>query len=188
MRNIAAQSGLTFQADDDQSAIEEFAIAGMDLLDYQQNSVVNSTVRISFFVPDSALAKILVKPAEPTVRVATLEELFKTKCLVSAKRSKTRDWLDLYLLLRDHGFSIRDFQHAFQEAGVPMDCARSLSRLCSGVPQRDDEGYAHLLPNPPSLEQMKSYFIEQRNFLEIEVAADALRQRQTGDSDHQWTK
>jgi len=114
--------------------------------------------------------------------------LFKTKCLVSAKRSKTRDWLDLYVLLHDHGFSIREFWQAFQEAGVPMDCARSLSRLCSGVPQRDDEGYAHLLANPPTLEQMKTYFIEQRNLLEIEIAADALRQRHPGDSDTQRSK
>jgi hypothetical protein len=45
--------------------------------------------------------------------------------------------------------------------------------LCSGVPQRDDEGYAHLLSKAPSLEEMQAFFVEQRNQLEIETAAAA---------------
>jgi len=111
------------------------------------------------------------------VRVGTLQELFKTKSLVSALRSKTRDWLDLYLLLHDYGFSIRDFRNAFREAGVESQCGIALARLCSGAPQADDEGYAHLLPNPPSLDDMRAFFVAERNRLEIEAAADAARQR-----------
>jgi len=177
LRHAAIQNQFEFGPDDDESALQEFAFSGMDLHDYQQNFLVNGTVRISFFVPDAAVAKAL--SAEPTdrVRVATLPELFKTKCLVSALRSKTRDWLDLYLLLREHGFTIRDFRQTFRDARVESQCDLALSRLCSGVPQRDDEGYAHLLSNPPSIEQMKAFFIEQRNLLEIESAAEARRAR-----------
>jgi hypothetical protein len=43
---------------------------------------------------------------------------------------------------------------------------------------RDDEGYVHLLKNAPSLEEMKAFFIGQRDQLEIEAAAEKLRKRQ----------
>jgi hypothetical protein len=44
----------------------------------------------------------------------------------------------------------------------------------------DDEGYAHLLPNPPSLVEIQAFFVEQRKILEIESAATELRRRQGG--------
>ena len=43
----------------------------------------------------------------------------------------------------------------------------------------NDEGYAHLLPNPPTLKEMKAHFIAQRDRLEIQLAAEAARRRQT---------
>ena len=141
-----------------------------------------SSSTASFFVPDAALVKVLAVSQERGVRVATLDELFKSKCLVCALRSKTRDWVDLYMLMRGHGFSMRDFLAAFREAGIEDQCDSALSRLCSGLPQRDDEGYAHLLPNPPSLDEMKTFFKTQRDALEIEVAEEALRRRRAGDS------
>jgi len=177
----AAHARLDFQPDDDEAAVQEFAFAGMDLHEYQQNFLVDSTVKVSFFVPDAALAKVLDAPFQNKVRIATLQQLFKTKCLVAARRSKTRDWLDLYVLLREHGFSMRDFQKAFVEVGVPSQCDIALSRLCSGIPQRDDEGYTHLLANPPPLSEIKAYFIEQRNLMEIDSAADKLRDHKSGD-------
>jgi hypothetical protein len=48
------------------------------------------------------------------------------------------------------------------------------------VPQRDDEGYAHLLANPPSLAEMKDFFVAERNRYEIAAAAEALRKRASG--------
>jgi hypothetical protein len=100
LRGTASEAGFDFQREDDEAAVEEFSVAGMDLHDYQQNFLVNRKVRVAFFVPDCTLARVLTAPVEPTVRIANLRELFQAKCLVSAVRSKTRDWLDLYLLLR----------------------------------------------------------------------------------------
>jgi hypothetical protein len=182
LQRIAEQTAVDFQRSDDEAALQEFALAGLELHDYQQNFIVDGSVRVSFFVPDAALAKVLKVSQESGVRVAALEELFKSKCLVSALRSKTRDWLDLYVLMRGHGFSIGDFLAAFREAGIEAQCDSALSRLCSGVPQRDDEGYAHLLADPPSLEEMKAFFRTQRDKLEIETAAEALRRRRARDS------
>jgi hypothetical protein len=73
-------------------------------------------------------------------------------------------------LLREHGFSIHDFRRAFRDAGLESQCAIVLSRSCSGIPQKDDEGYAHLVSNPPSLIEMKDFFVARRNLVEIQSA------------------
>ena len=174
---IAAQAGFDFRRDDDEAALQDFAQDGLELHNYQQNFIVNDSVKVSFFAPDSTLAKVLTMPPEPVARIGALPELFKTKCLVSAVRSKTRDWLDLYLLLQEHGFTMRDFACAFREAGAEHQRDIALARLCSGVPQKDDEGYAHLLDHPPSLQEMTSFFVEQRRLLEVQSAAEAKGQR-----------
>jgi hypothetical protein len=171
----ATEAGFDFQRNDDEAAVQEFTLGGAELHDYQQDFLVNRAVKVSCFAADAPLAKVLSRSHEPTARVATLTELFQAKCLVSARRSKTRDWLDLFLLMRDHGFSIHDYRAAFVEAGAEGQCAIGLGRLCSGQPQKDDEGYAHLLNQPPSLAEMKNFFTAQRDKLEIDTAAAARR-------------
>lgn len=178
LRHEAAAAGFIFTPNDDEAALQDFAASGMELHHYQQDFVVNGGVKVSFFAPDEPLRKILASTNDK-VRLATLPECFKAKCLVSAVRSKTRDWLDLYLLLRDHGFSINDYRAAFVEAGVPSQCDAGLARLCSGTPSVDDEGYQQLLTNPPTLTEMKTYFISQRDKLEVETVATALRKKKS---------
>jgi len=173
-RSAAAQ-GVKLERQDDEAALREFADGGLDLHDYQQDFLANHAVKVSFFAPDAPLQKLLGSAPEAKVRVGTLSEVFKANCLVSALRSKTRDWLDLYLLLRDHGFTIADYVAAFQEAGAESQCDIGLSRLCSGHPQRDDEGYHHLLQNPPTLEQMTEFFRQRRDQFEIQAAAERKR-------------
>jgi hypothetical protein len=146
----------------------------------QHSYLVNDTVKVSFFAAERPLAKLLRAAPERTVRVGALEELFKAKCLVSAARSKTRDWIDLYLLMRKHGFTLKDYCAAFIEADLAAQCDIGLSRLCSGLPQKDDEGYAHLLSNPPTLAEMKAFFVSQRDQWEVELAAEAKRRQQPG--------
>jgi hypothetical protein len=177
LRRIAEEGGFVFREADDEAALQEFADSALELHDYQQDFLVNEMVKVSFFAPDEPLRKILRAGTEKKPRIATLSELFKAKCLVSAKRSKTRDWLDLFLLMKDHGFTVYDYRAAFDEAGCSAQLDTGLARLCSGVPQRDDEGYAHLLSNPPSLEEMRAFFERQRDKLEIDTAAEAKRRK-----------
>ena len=155
----------------------EFSEGGLELHDYQQIFLVNDAEKVSFFAPDNAQQRVFVRSEESHVRVTTLAELFKSKALVSAARSKTRDWLDLYVLMRDHGFTIGDYHEAFEEAGSPGQCDTGLARLCSGIPQRGDEGYLHLLKNPTTLEEMKQFFVVQREKLEVELAVEAKRRK-----------
>jgi hypothetical protein len=173
----ARLAGFHFTPNDDEAALQEFADGGLELHHYQQDYVVNDAVKVSFFAPDEPQRKCFAAADGARVRIATLAELFKSKALVSAVRSKTRDWLDLFLLLRDHGFTLRDYQAAFVAAGLASQCDAGLTRLCSGTPQHGDEGYAHLLANPPSLEEMKQFFIAQRDQLEVELAAEAAARK-----------
>lgn len=175
LRRSAAAQGVLFEQQDDEAAVREFADGGLELHDYQQDFLANHAVKVSFFAPDAPLQKLLAGAAAPKARVGTLSEVFKAKCLVSAVRSKTRDWLDLYLLLRDHGFTMGDYVAAFREAGAEGQCDIGLSRLCNGQPQRDDEGYQHLLENPPTLEQMTEFFRQRRDQFEIQAAAERKR-------------
>ena len=177
LRHQATNAGFDFARNDDEAGLQEFASSGMELHDYQQDFLVNGKVKVSFFAPDEPLRKIFTTTGEK-IRVATLKESFQAKCLVSAVRSKSRDWLDLFLLMRDHGFSIHDYRAAFVSAGISAQCDLGLTRLCSGVPGRDDEGYQHMLANPPTLAEMKAFFISQREKLEIEMATTAFQAKE----------
>jgi predicted nucleotidyltransferase component of viral defense system len=170
---IVDAHGFHFSRNDDESADAEFQQGGLNLHDFQQDFLVNDSVKVSFFAPDRSVQQVLGSARSAGPRVATLGEIFKTKCLVSALRSKSRDWYDLYLLLRDHGFTIQDFAAVFSETDSKTQRDIALQRLCSGVPQKDDEGYAYLLEDPPPLEEMTAFFIAQRNALEIGEAAGA---------------
>jgi len=163
----AGAHGFDFARNNDPAAEDEMEIAGMDLLDYQQDFLVNG-VKVTFFVPEPELTRVVAPNPGSTVRIATVGELFKTKTLVTAERSKSRDWFDLYVLLKHHGYSIFDYYRAFEEAGQPRKAENGMNRLCLGKPQLDDEGFEKLVANAPSLEEMAAFFREQRDRYEIE--------------------
>ncbi len=163
-----------FARSDSVASLEEFEVAGMDLHDYQQDFLVGG-VKVSFFALEAAARKLLrnTDALEP-VRVASLSEIFKLKALLCADRSKTRDWFDLFVLMRDHQFTMRDFWCAFAEAGEELKRETALDRLCRGIPQRSDEGFEALLQNPPTLEEMRQFFSDLRDRYEVERAAAAF--------------
>ncbi|MBI2950314.1 MAG: nucleotidyl transferase AbiEii/AbiGii toxin family protein [Verrucomicrobia bacterium] len=177
----SANGALHFERNDDAAALNEFSLGGIEIHDYQQDFLVNDRVKVSFFVPAPALLNVLASGDTSGPRIATLDELFKAKCLVSSRRSKTRDWLDLFLLLRMHGYAAQDYRNAFLEAKDEPNCDIGLTRLCSGIPQRDDEGYAHLMENAPSLDEMKASFVKMRDEIEIGRAAEAATRRAGGE-------
>jgi Nucleotidyl transferase AbiEii toxin, Type IV TA system len=125
----AHAAGFDFKSNDDEAAVQEFAEGGLELYDYQLDFLVNATVKVSFFAPDEAQRKVFASPDESRARIAILAELFKSKALVSAVRSKTRDWLDQFLLLRDHGFTLRDYRKVFEESCNLTQCDIGLARL-----------------------------------------------------------
>lgn len=171
----AELDGFRFEAQDDLGALEEFENADMELRDYQQDFLVNGRVKVTFFTADASLANTLQDTPDEPCRIASLEELFASKALVSASRSKSRDWFDLYILMRDHGYTLGDYAAAFKKAGHRLAMETGLSRLCSGRPQANDEGFEELVSPAPSIEELASFFRERRAAYEIETAAAARR-------------
>jgi len=76
--------------------------------------------------------------------------------------------------MRDHGFSLADYAAAFEKADCALLFETGLSRLCSGRPQANDEGFEELASPAPSIEDLADFFRERRAAYEI-AAAEAAR-------------
>jgi Nucleotidyl transferase AbiEii toxin, Type IV TA system len=167
--------GEAVERNDDPRAYDEFLNAGMDLADYQQDYLIAGKTKLSFFVADAS-AKLLSPTPEGVrgPRVAELNEIFALKAIVTAHRSKTRDWIDLFILMRDHGFTLSDYREAFEKSGDARGLDIGLNRLCSGQPGAGDEGYQALFADPPSVEKLAAYFRAERSNLERSEAERAF--------------
>ncbi len=153
---------LHFDPIPDPVALREADDAGMDLYDFSQDYLVNG-VKLTFFCPDPPERQVLFHGTNPAVRVATVTEIFALKALVAAKRSKQRDWFDLYVLMRDHGYSWKDFREVFDGTRTSARYEQAADRLCSGRPGKSDEGFAQLLPGPTvTVEEMQNFFSKAR--------------------------
>ena len=154
---------------DNLASYEEFLIAGQSLHDYQQDFITEEGVKVTFLAEEKSVWPVLsgASVSEDSPRIATTKEVFALKCLVCARRSKSRDWYDLYSLLHDHGFEVSDMVEAFEKANRNSDIDLALRRLCSGIMAPDDEGYEALSENPPSLDTLKVFFEKLRDKYEI---------------------
>lgn len=166
----ASQAGFNFQPNTDPTAAEEFLNAGLELADYQQDFLVDGGVKVTFFAADAPLKAVLSPANSAAPRVAALDELFRAKSLLTAARARTRDWFDLYVLLRDHGFTLADYHAAFVRAGIPQQFDLGLNRLCSGVPAKADEGFEQLLADAPTPTAMRDFFRQLRDHYECQAA------------------
>lgn len=171
LRTSAETAGFRWKENDDPLAADEFLIAGMELHHYQQDYIVNDRVKLTFFTADQPLAQIIGPPRNSdTSPVAPLSVLFASKAILTASRSRSRDWLDLYLLMTRHGFTHQDYLDAFIKAGIPGHWEISLNRMASGHLPAHDPGYAHLLDAPPEMAEISSYFSQLRDFIELKKA------------------
>lgn len=170
LKRDAAAHGFTFAPNDRIQDIEEFADSGMDLHDYQQNFVVAGAVKLTLVAPDDELTRLLRAGSPDGPRVASLEEIFRLKCIACANRTKTRDWLDMFVLLDRGLFQPMDIYRTFQLAGVPTKFDIAMSRMCSGRVPPDDEGYESTMAKPPSIARMRKRFIQVRDSIETEAA------------------
>jgi len=171
----AEAAGFLWKENDDPLAADEFLIAGMELHDYQQDYIVNYSVKLTFFTADQPLSNIIGPPRGPDTHVvAPLSVLFESKAILTASRSRSRDWLDLYLLMTRHGFTCHDYLSAFVKAGIPGHWEISLNRMAGGHLPAHDPGYSHLIANPPDITEISSYFSQLRDTIEQERASHRL--------------
>lgn len=161
--------------------LREFEDTGFDYHDFQQDYLVGGTVKITFLAPDPDVLVHLHAPCPAALRVAEPNEIFAMKALLSADRSKSRDWFDLYVLMKKQGFSADNFREVFVQSKVATKLALALSRLCDGKLASDDEGFqAHLQP-APTVAELQHFFRDVRNQIEVEIAREkSLAGRPTG--------
>jgi predicted nucleotidyltransferase component of viral defense system len=172
---VLRKDGFHFELNQDVLAEQEFIDSGLLLEDHQQNYLADGSLKVSFVRFDNATTQLLNGDSNSSLRVATLDEIFKTKALVCRERSKTRDWFDLYILMTRHGYAMTDFYRTYEEA----DCERSFDmatvRLRSCTPSIADEGYLHLLENAPTLGEMREYFNRTLDEFEVEMSRTAFK-------------
>ncbi|MDR1191762.1 MAG: nucleotidyl transferase AbiEii/AbiGii toxin family protein [Verrucomicrobiales bacterium] len=138
---------------------DEFQIAGENLYDHHQVWLVNAKTKISFTTFGAGTVKLLDTPASARNPVVpTVRELFATKAVLVSQRNKTRDWLDLYILLRAHHFTAADFIAAYDKVGKPERGMAELKKLSTLSAPNKDEGYTALIMPPPTLEDMREFF------------------------------
>lgn len=180
---MAGEAGFHFVANDSIDGVREFEDTGMDYWDYMQDYIVADTVKLTLAAPDPEVSALLLPGLEDRPRLATLHEIFKLKCIACANRTKSRDWLDMYVLLTGNYFKPADFYAAFEEAGVPMKFDIAMQRMCKDSIPGSDEGYDTLLPDPPTISRMQKYFIGLKAQIEEDVAlkkASALQKQGSG--------
>lgn len=166
---------ISLAANDSAAAIEEFHESGLSLLDYQRNFIAAGAVKLTLVAPEREVRHFLAPRPDAPLRVATVEEIFRLKCLACADRSKSRDWLDLYVMLQRCVAQPIEILRTFESAGVPAKFDIAMMRLCHAMPNAEDEGYEALLASPPSLEQMRAYFVAVRDHIEVQAARERMR-------------
>ncbi len=174
LKRSLANRGVTLAENQSALDVEEFLNSGLDLNDYQQNFIANGSVKVSLVCFDPPMDKLLRGTASDPLRVATKDELFQTKAFVCADRSRQRDWLDLYTLLNFHGYTMRDVYDVFQQVNSLAKFNIAQSRLRSCSVEASDPGYETLLPDPPSIDDMRAYFAQELDALEIALARERL--------------
>lgn len=176
-----SRHGVDLIPNPDPLAEEEFLDAGLLLADYQQNHLATlssgAQVKVSFVCFDPPVTKLMAGAQQDPVRVATMDEIFATKVWAASERSKTRDWFDLYTLLTLHGYRFKDVHAIFTRVNRLPAFNSLCMRLRKCRPQADDEGYASLADQPPTLEHMQEWFNQQIDAWEQEVARDAFKAR-----------
>ena len=162
------------------AAYDDFQNAGLELMDSSQDWIVDNSVKLTFFSAESHHAKLLTltsseKTSNHGLKIATFHELCQLKAIVTTSRSKSRDWLDLFIAEQDHQFGIAQWKEAFDQAGLtPMHFEIALDRVCRGKVQNDDEGFSTLLANPPTIEEIQDKFRTLRHAYETELARAKL--------------
>ncbi|WP_334191091.1 nucleotidyl transferase AbiEii/AbiGii toxin family protein, partial [Noviherbaspirillum sp.] len=170
LKRRLGQSGIRLEPDVNPADEELFLNDGLILANYQQNYLANGSVRLTFVAPENELRTFLQGEPGDALRVATTDEIFASKSLVCAERSKSRDWYDLYVLMTRHGYTMGDFHRTFIRIDSPAKFGIASGRLRLCRPLSDDEGYEQLLDAPPTLDDMRLFFNAQLDALETQLA------------------
>ncbi|MEX1166325.1 MAG: nucleotidyl transferase AbiEii/AbiGii toxin family protein [Hydrogenophaga sp.] len=129
---------------------------------------------MTLVAPEREIRVFLPHDPKAALRVTSVEDIFRLKCLDCADRSKSRDWFDLYLMHSNGRFSPIEVLKTFQTAGAPAKFDIAMRRLRQAAAQSEDEGYESLLPRPPTPQQMKDFFNSLRDQIEAQATSERI--------------
>lgn len=166
------------------AAEQDFIDSGLALADYQRDYTVDG-VKVTFFTPDPSKVGGALRGEKGVqglrrIRVADLDSLFLMKAVTLNSRMSTRDLFDVYTLVREHGYPESDIFTYAQQFDFSPDTLKA--RLRHIRRRADDPGIETPDGEPPSFEQLQTFFIDAINRVEQEAAAQAVRRRDTESS------
>jgi hypothetical protein len=170
------EQGHTVLHKDNPDASDDFENSGMDIRDHSQDWMIDNDVKVTFFAGEAHHKRILVEPGSTEgFRVGSFAELCQLKAVVASSRSRSRDWLDLFILERDYNFGLAQWKEAYDKAGLSeWHFENALKRICAGRVTPYDEGFKALMQNPPSVEEIATRFRALRASYEIDQAKSEL--------------
>lgn len=171
LKRECAEAGFQFVSNDSPAGLMEFEDTGMDYNDYQQDYTVGGAVKLTLVAPDPEVSMLLNTASPKGPRVATLSEIFSLKCVACANRTKSRDWLDMYVLLNQGHFQPYDIYKTFKTINAVQKFDIAMRRMTTGKIDASDEGYESLMAEPPSISVIQDYFREMFSDLQTEIAA-----------------
>lgn len=168
----------------DSSQISRFKIAtGKRLLDYARDYMIGDT-KVSFFAMGAKqtpafvayLKQVALVPLkEASFGILGLEGLKVTKAVTIGQRTRSRDLYDLFVLVRDHGYTVEQLLQDAQDYGTNDDPEYYKSVLRGDIPlDRDDEGLESVGVQI-ALGDVYAFFDERISLLEIEEAERIAR-------------
>jgi hypothetical protein len=151
----------------------------MNLLDYARDYVIDS-IKLTFFVhgkteQQQAFYRSTPKQREPEMSFDLLgiEGLKVAKTLVLADRVRSRDLYDLYVLMRDHGYSMDRLVAVVRELGTVDDPEYYKTIMRGEIPLDSEDEGLEAVDLEAGSEQMFGYFNTAIDEYETRLARDA---------------
>ena len=172
---LLKQEDIFLELNQNAIAEEEFFDSGLELDKFQQDYFSDTHVKVTFVRLENEVKGLFLSDIDAPLRVATLDEIFNTKALVCSQRTKSRDWLDLYVLINFHGYTIADMYRTYEsvECSSGFDNASMRLRACKKL--KEDEGYEQLLDPAPTLDDLRTFFNRKLDDFEAEQARRAFK-------------
>lgn len=159
--------------------ISQFKINhGLNLLDRARDYVIDG-VKVTFFVHGNNSSQEAFYQSAKKVREAGLcfdvlgiEGLKVAKTLVLADRVRSRDLYDLYVLMRDHDYSLDTMFSMIRELGTVDDPEHYKAIMRGEIPLDDDDEGLEAINLSTGYEQMIEYFTHEIDEYETGLARD----------------
>lgn len=172
--------GLPVQLITDPSQISNFKIAtGNRLLDFARDYMFGDT-KVTFFAMGSKHTPGFIEflnESQPlhlpqvSFSVPSLNSLRTTKAVVLGQRVRSRDLYDLYILVKDHGYTTEQLLHDAITYGTNNDVEYHKAVLRGEIPlDADDEGLDQVGVKT-ALHKIYGFFDKEISRIEVEQAA-----------------